>query len=358
MFGSSRSSVHSRLIFLLAFLASVHALAIAGCDSCKKDPSQGTPQSAGPRTNGLTEAEAKQVLAKVGDRTITLGEFANELARQGAYLRARYGSVERRREFLDTMIRAELLAQEARRRGLDKAPEVVEARRKALVQEVLKREFDTRLQLAHVPDAEVKAYYDSHQAEFHRPEQVRISHILLRDRAAAQRVLTLARQNPSDDGAFRQLVNDHTQDEATRDRFGDLGFGSRPTERLPDEPPLADAVVEAAFALTDIGGIAPQLVQTPAGFHIVRLTARRAAQHQSLEDVSRSIRSQLWRHRRDQALAQYVDQLRAAANVQENFAALENIRLPATVDPGRTTVPPGTTPPGTLPLPDLEPPTP
>ena len=80
-------------------------------------------QQAAKDAHGLSAEQGEQVLAKVGDTTITVKEFADRLASQSPYLRARYNSAERRKEFLDNMVRFELLAIEARKRGLHEQPE-------------------------------------------------------------------------------------------------------------------------------------------------------------------------------------------------------------------------------------------
>ena len=98
----------SRVILALAAL-------LVACGA-KEDEAPATP-AAEETQHGLTEAQAAEVLATVGETEITVGEMAARLSDQSPYLRARYDSPERRREFLDNMIRFELLAQEAERLG-------------------------------------------------------------------------------------------------------------------------------------------------------------------------------------------------------------------------------------------------
>ncbi len=75
----------------------VLAITVASCSKKAEE----TPAEAEWPQNGLTEAQASEVLAKVGDRTITVGELADQLASQSPYLRARFESPARRKEFLD-----------------------------------------------------------------------------------------------------------------------------------------------------------------------------------------------------------------------------------------------------------------
>ena len=96
-----------------------------GCH--KKDAeSQAAPaKGAGPTAPPQSAAELSAPLAKIDDVTITVGEFQERINRQSPYIRARYTSLEQKKEFLDSLIRFEVLAKEAYKRGLDKDPEVV-----------------------------------------------------------------------------------------------------------------------------------------------------------------------------------------------------------------------------------------
>ncbi|GAB4110433.1 MAG: hypothetical protein OHK0013_46290 [Sandaracinaceae bacterium] len=319
-----------RRLSVLVILSFVGAVAIAcsgGDEERTGSQGQGTPATEGPRTHGLTAEEAAQVLAKIGDREITVGEFAESIASKGPFLRARYNSPERRRELLDQMVRFELFAQEAEARGFHELPEVQRTRKQVLIRRFLKQEFEDRIQLSDVTDDEVRAYYEGHQDEFNKPEQVRASHIVFTNQATAQRVLRQILQSPSDMRLFRQLAEQHNVDPATRDRFGDIGFFSRPAERQTDEPEVPAEVAEAAFALETIGAVHPQLVRSSQGFHIVKLTGRRAPLRRTLEEASRPIRHRLWRQRREQAVEELVARLRAEADVQEDLSLLDQVRI-------------------------------
>ena len=315
-----------RRALILAFLSILGCIVVA-CgedDVAQTDPGAAASQT---RTHGLTEAEASQVLAKIGDREITVGEFAESIASKGPFLRTRYNAPERRRELLDQMVRFELLAQEADARGLDDLPDVQRARKQVLIRRFLKQEFEDRIQLTDIADADVEAYYTAHLDEFNKPEQVRASQIVIADQATAQRVLRQLLQNPSDMRLFRQLAEQHNQDAVTRDRFGDMGFFSRPAERQAGEPQVAAEVADAVFALDTIGAVHPELVRASDGFHIVKITGRRAPLHRTLEEAARPIRHRLWRERRETAVEEMVARLRAEADVEEDLSLLDQVRI-------------------------------
>src|SRR5579859_5988463 len=75
---------------------------------------------------GGSESKSGPAVATVGNDTITADEFKKRLEETSPFLRARYTTLERKKEFLDNLIRNELLAQEAEKQGLDKSPAVRE----------------------------------------------------------------------------------------------------------------------------------------------------------------------------------------------------------------------------------------
>ncbi len=315
---------------LVSLGAAIVSLGTAvGCSGRKAQPdaAAATTNATGDRVHGLTKAQQAETLVKVGNETITVGDFAARLSEQSPYLRARYASPERRREFLDNMVRFELLAQEAHNKGYDRSDEVERTRKQMMIQAMMKAEFEDRVQLTDITDAEVRTYFESHRDEFDKPEQVRASHIVIRDRAAAQRVLTQVLAKRADIAFWRQTAERANEDAETKDRFGDLRFFSRPAQRRDDEPVIPAAVAEAAFTLAQVGDIHPTLIQSPAGFHILKLTGKRAALHRTLEEASRPIRNRLWRERREQRVTDFIASLRRDANVTIDEAALAALRV-------------------------------
>src|SRR6478609_8142304 len=180
-------------LFRCCSLAAPFVAALAA--GCHEKPKQagglaGVSSAAPPAK--LTPELSRQVLAKVGDREITLGEYAETLERMDPFERLRYQSPDRRKQLLNEIIQVELLAEEAKRRGLDKLPETQERIRQMLRDELLR---DMRQKLpgpADIPDAEVRAYFDAHHDEFKEPERRRVAHLLLGSEAQAKAALQKA----------------------------------------------------------------------------------------------------------------------------------------------------------------------
>src|SRR6185369_11092957 len=119
---------------------------------------------------GQKPEELTETLAKIDDVVITVGDFQERINKQSPYVRARYTSIERKKEFLDNLVRFEVLAKEAARRGLDKDAEVVRTMKQVMIQKLLKDEFD-KLKVEDIADADCKKYYDAHPEEFNQAEQ-------------------------------------------------------------------------------------------------------------------------------------------------------------------------------------------
>src|SRR3954471_17494337 len=155
---SRRTLSNMKIKFSALFVA---GLALASVAGCKRDGKHGP------------------VVAKVGNDTITAEEFKKRLDETSPFLRARYNTVERKKEFLESLVRNELLAQEAARQGLDKSPAVKEQTKRAMIQELIKKQLDEKLTGNDIPNTDLKGFYDSHSEDFVKPERARVYHILL-----------------------------------------------------------------------------------------------------------------------------------------------------------------------------------
>ena len=330
---------------LLLASGTVAGLAVAsGCGDDSEDQRSGTREPE--LRHGLTEEQAGALLAKIGDDEITVGELADQLADESPYLRARYNNPERRREYFENYVRFRLLALEAKRRGYDSEPEVEQAKKRQMVQQMMRELFEERIRISDITDDEIRTHYESHPDEYAQPEQRRASHIRVSNRALAGRLLEQLKEQPrSDEELFRSLSDRYNEDQQTKDRAGDLRFFSRPvptenpTGDSAEEPPrVPDAVASAVFSLDEIGDYVPNVVRSEQGYHIVRMTGQRPALRRSLEEARRPIQSKLHRERRDAAIEAFVASLRERAEIVEDYDLLSEVR----VQPAMPTVPEAT----------------
>jgi peptidyl-prolyl cis-trans isomerase C len=307
------------------------ALLFTACvEKPTKEESQGG--TAFKSSGALTEGEKGEVVARVGDQTITLEEFERRLNQQSPFARARYNSLERKREFLDSMIRFELLAKDAEAKGYDKDPDVQLARKQAMVKRLSSEELTKLVKIDDVGDAEVEKYYNEHLAEYDKPAEVRASHILLKDEAAAKalhaELSALAAKEPfKAREAFADAARQKSEDAATREAGGDLQFFGKPgesrAERAPDAPPLPPAAVaDAAWAIEKVGDLAPAPIKTSEGWHLVQKTGFKRPYKRELAEVKTSIKNRLFREKKSAAMEAYVQKLRDSAKIEIDEAIL------------------------------------
>ena len=279
---------------------------------CEKEKAQlPDVEERDPRT-GLTPAEAAEVLVQVGEREITLGQYAETLLRMDRYERLRYQSEERQRELLDEMIEVELLAQEARRRGLDKKPEVQLRLRQALRDELLADLERSIPGPESFSEREVKEYYDAHRDEFQEPLRHRVQVIRVGSLALANQVLReLGPTDSPTNGATTKgavggddwarasakysLDRDALGPTDTEELRGDLGFVSAPGQERGDNPEVPAEVRKAVFELDELGEIFPSPVKSNESYYIVRLEGISPARDRSMQDAARTIRIELRR---------------------------------------------------------------
>jgi peptidyl-prolyl cis-trans isomerase C len=270
----------------------------------------------------LASSGRADVLAQIDDSVITVAEFQERINSQSPYVRARYTSLEHKKEFLDNLVKFEILAKEAQRKGYDKDPEVLRTMKQVMIQKLLKQEFE-RVRIEDVPEADIKAYFDSHQDEFNKPPEVRVSMILVKDDATAKKVEGDARLKGIENAGFRELVSQYSVDQETKDRGGDLRFFDANSKELPRE------IVDAAFKLQNIGDTTGA-VKTKGGVAILKLTGQRKALVRSLEDVKQQIRSKLYRERRQKMMDDFEQGLRQKAKVEVHPERLAKVQVDTT----------------------------
>jgi parvulin-like peptidyl-prolyl isomerase len=268
--------------------------------SCRRAPEQGkTTADAGAQTAaGLSAEQAGKVLARIGTRTITVADFVATLERMDQFDRLRYQSPERKKELLQEIVDAELLAQDAKEKGLDKLPETQQAIRQILRDALLAEARKGLPAPADIPQQEVSAYYESHRDDFHDPARRRVAHIVVADKATAETVLAAAKK--ATPAQWGELVRKHSLDAQKKpsptqpiEMAGDLGIVGPASDPKGDNPRVPAEVRAAVFELREINDVCPQPVQAQGRWHVVRLTGKTDAHDRTLAEADRSIRVSL-----------------------------------------------------------------
>lgn len=166
-------------------------------------------------------------------------------------------------------------------------------------------------------EADAKKYYSEHPDFFNQPELVRVSHILIgasRD-AAPEAVETkkklaeslAARLQNGDD--FAELAKQYSDDASSKARGGDMGY-------IPREKTVPE-FSDAAFALKQDQISAP--VRTRFGFHLIKLTDRKAPRKLPFEEVKDTIVARVTQQNQAHLASEIVKKLMKGADVKNNL---------------------------------------
>lgn len=155
-------------------------------------------------------------------------------------------------------------------------------------------------QEVNISDEDLRQYYQKNIDAYRVPEQVRVRHILFKTVGKSDTEIEHIRQKALDvlhrlkrGAKFDELAKQYSEDTATKDKGGDLGWISR-GQTVPE-------FEQAAFGLPK--GSISDLVKTMYGFHVIKVEDKQTAHVQSLDEAKAKILPML--------LQQAVDKLSA-----------------------------------------------
>jgi parvulin-like peptidyl-prolyl isomerase len=254
-----------------------------------------------------TTAAQQEVVATVGGKNITLKDF-NE----------KYDDVQKqtvnpptKELFLEDLVRYEMGVQEAEKRGLAQDPIVKERVRQELYKGLLEKDIGAKIKDIKVNENEMKAYYQ-------RNPELRTSHILIefkpeatdqQKQAAKQRAQEIYAEVQKSKRPFEELVALYTDDVLSKKNGGDIGWQTG----LTIVPPYYDAALR--MKVGEVKG----LVETPFGYHIIKLTGR----HAYADADKRKMRAAVFDEKRKVIFDDYFARLKKQYPVHINKSALK-----------------------------------
>ena len=266
------------------------------------------PPAALPQEAAQTAPLAGNVLAKVGNWTLTLDDF-NERLEALKEVVPDYDAtdVEQNKLILEELIRQQLLVQDAENTGISKDKDVLQAveefRRTILVREVANRLTKDIT----VTEEEAKEYYDANKADFTDQAQWRVREIVVDTEEEAKQILVDLYQGAD----FVEKVKEKSKSNTAWQK-GDLGL------KTEFDFPKMQKVVES-LEVGDVSGV----FQGPSGYYIVKLEEKQGGEPQKFEDIKEDIITGLTLLKQQQAILQHLDKLRQQTDIQVNLNLLE-----------------------------------
>ena len=263
-------------------------------------------------------------VARLGNQQIDLTEMQSVLASLPAETREQLRG---NRGALETWLRSRLaqkaVLEQADAQGWRQRPEVEQQTRAATEQIVFR---DYMLSVSQVPAgypsaAELQQAYDAGKAQWVTPPMVRVSQIFLavNDPQSAEAVRRqaqeLSRKAQATPGDFAALATQYSQDPNTAPRGGDSGM--QPLQQLVPQ-------VREAVARLKVGGVS-DVVQSAAGFHVLKLTAQQPARTATLEELRARLTEALRSQRQEQIAKAYLEGMLNTATLSIDGAELNKV---------------------------------
>lgn len=263
-------------------------------------------------------------VARLGNQQIDVPELKSVLASLPAesreQLRGNRGALE---SWLRSRLAQKAVLEQADAQGWRQRPEVEQQTRAATEQIVFR---DYMLSVSQVPAdypsaAELQQAYDAGKAQWMTPPMYRVSQIFLAlndpqsvdvVRRQAQELSRKAQAAPGD---FAALATQYSQDPDTAQRGGDSGL--QPLQQL------VPAVREAVSRLK-VGAVS-EVVQSPAGFHVLKLTAQQPARTATLDELRERLTQALRAQRQEQIAKAYLEGMLNTATLSIDGAQLNQV---------------------------------
>ena len=273
------------MIHVRMFRIAAVTIALAALVGCQKQAGE-----------AKKETKSGPVLADVSGSTITVDDFKKEVENLPPYLKPMAETPEGKKEMLETMIIRELILQDAKKDGVDKSPAVTDKledlKKRLVVEAYLKKKVDEQ---AKVTDEELQKFYDQNKDKFKSGDEIKASHILMKDEKTAQEVLAKVKGG----GNFEELAKKFSIDSAAV-KGGDLGWFGKGS-MIPE-------FEKAAFALKE--GETSGIVKTKFGYHIIKVTGKRAAGTRTFADVKDQIKAAILPSKQQEVFQKLKDELK------------------------------------------------
>ncbi|MFZ0629753.1 MAG: peptidyl-prolyl cis-trans isomerase [Acidobacteriaceae bacterium] len=290
----------------------------------------------------------EDIAARVNDQVISKSDYdraeqeLEQEARQQGWTQAQ--TMEQRRDLMRSLIDNQLLLSKGKELGINGETEVIkrlddmrkqyhlnsledlqkaaeaqgvsfedlkeQIRENVIRSEVISQEVGSHIQVA---PSEIRAYYQDHQQEFEKPEEERLSEILLPTANPDDATQVADAKKKADDiearlkgGADFATVAKADSGGPTAAQGGDLGEFKRDDLHSKE-------LEDATFSLA--AGQYTQPIRTRQGWLILKVTEHQKGGVEPLDDVQNQIQEQIGMQKMEPALREYLTRLRDEASI-------------------------------------------
>jgi len=254
----------------------------------------------------------KNVLLKVNDEVITTDDFKARLQEASYYYNPAFVATEQGKvQVLDGVEKESVMLALAKKKGYDKKEDYLTQfknfQRQVLITNLIKDLRNTELS---VSEQEVKDSYNKDKAYYDNPKQLKMAHILVMDKALADKLLEQIKQGSD----FAVLASSYSIDTSSAKNGGELEWFGK-----GDMVPEFEAVAFSLINNGDLSGV----VKTNFGFHILKKIDERIGQPISYESVQLKIRKILEKEKFDK----WYEKEKSKMSIKKNDKLLKDISL-------------------------------
>lgn len=261
--------------------------------------------------SSLVSAQDKTTLVQINDKKISATEFDKRYEQNSQLVPGQKPS---KQDVLKNVIYFELATQEARRLNVHKDDDIREQFDILLYQALVRKNVQPKIDQLKIGEKDVREYYEANPL-------LRTQHIVLLtrpDMSAADitnirtkgsKILTEIREGK---GTFESYVEKYSEGPSAK-TGGDVDWGAR-HKLLPE-------YYDAALALKKVGDVS-DIVNTPYGFHIIKLSGRKP--YKEIDNIYKDFIIRSLKEQRGQAIYdEYFEGLRKKAKVTINETLLK-----------------------------------
>ncbi len=274
-----------------------------------------------------------EVLATINGVGYGKDWFIEQMQLRGGSKPGQYQDTKQKQALLEYLINQEVLYMQAKAQGLDQEPAIDRLYKKAIVDKYLEDNLNKKITAARVTEDEVRKHFEANQYVYNKPARRRAAMIYIEkkqsDTAEQLAAKTQKMQEVVDKVAgldtetmhFGELAKVYSNDRSSMYQGGVVGWLIQHPSR---KYKWADAMVEALFALENVGDVSP-IIDTEKGLYLVRLVAAENVKEKSFEQVKAGIKNQLLQAKRKQIRNDFMQATQAQAEIQIDMKMLAAI---------------------------------
>jgi len=252
--------------------------------------------------------DPERVLARVEGQEIREKDVDQLIQMTGPQGMMAYDNEQGRKAILDELIAARLFALSGTKQELDKTPEFKTLVDSFVAQALARAAIERSIESVTVTEEESRQFYDDNPDQFTTPEEIRARHILVNDDVTSADTIKAIQEELKKGISFDVLAIQHSTDPSAAQGGGDLGFFSR-GQMVPE-------FETAAFALRELGDISGP-VQSPFGWHIIKLEERKPSTLVSYEEMKPQIIQYLLNEKRGKKYQEELEALRTQYTIEK-----------------------------------------